>query len=102
MPLLKQLNLCFPGPFSLKAVCDHIYTLMAPLDDCDIMYFMFSSHFAREPVLGFCCQARHKAACAAAVYSVRLEISNIDTKLYKDNLRRCPTFADVSIGDSLG
>ena len=48
MPLLNQLNLCFPGHFPLKAVCDHIYTLMAPLDDCDVMYFMLSSHFARD------------------------------------------------------
>ena len=69
------------------------------MNDCDIMYFMFSRHFAREPVLGFCCQTRHKAACEAAVYSMRLEISDIETKnlLDKDNLRHCPTFADVSI-----
>ena len=111
MPLLKQLNLCFPGHFILKAVCDHIDTLMAPLDNCDIMYSMFSSHFAREPVLGFCRQARHKAACAAAVYSVWLEISNTckDTKVSLrqrqskalSNVRGC-FYHEKKLGDSLG
>ena len=63
------MNLCFPGHFSLKAVCDHLDMLIAPLDDCDIMYILITRHFAREAVLGLFCKARHKPACAAVVYS---------------------------------